>query len=309
MTDSAFSWGSTSANTRSTPTWSAMASAVRALSPVIITTSRPISRIFAMASALDGLGTSATAMIPADRPSTATNIGVFPRVASASEAAGERSERDAALAHELAVAQEHLLAADARLDAAAGERLEILQRQHRHARRSVGALHDRLAQGMLRALLRRGGQLEQRVLARTPSASTMSVTTGAPSVIVPVLSSTTVWMRWVSSSAAPPLMRMPFSAPLPVPTMMAVGVARPSAQGQAMTSTAVKMVMLNTTLWPLRSQAAPASEGDQHDDRHEVSRDHVGELRDRGLRALRLLDELDDLGQGGVGCPRGWHGR
>ena len=85
------------------------------------------------------------------------------------------------------------------------------------------------------------------------------MTTGAPSVIVPVLSSTTVRIRWVSSRAAPLLMRMPLSAPLPVPTMIAVGVARPRAHGHAMTSTAVKMVRLNTTLWPLRSQAAPAA--------------------------------------------------
>jgi hypothetical protein len=32
---------------------------------------------------------------------------------------------------------------------------------------------------------------------------------------------------------------MPFSAPLPVPTMMAVGVASPRAQGHAITTTAV----------------------------------------------------------------------
>ena len=33
------------------------------------------------------------------------------------------------------------------------------------------------------------------------------------------------------SNASPDLMRIPFSAPFPVPTMMATGVARPSAQG------------------------------------------------------------------------------
>ena len=70
----------------------------------------------------------------------------------------------------------------------------------------------------------------------------MSVTTGLPSVSVPVLSSTTGLSLCAVSSASPPVMRMPFSAPLPVPTMMAVGVARPSAQGQAMTSTATKSI-------------------------------------------------------------------
>ena len=37
--------------------------------------------------------------------------------------------------------------------------------------------------------------------------------------------------------ASAPLNRMPFCAPMPVPAMMALGVARPTAQGQEMTST------------------------------------------------------------------------
>ena len=73
-----------------------------------------------------------------------------------------------------------------------------------------------------------------------PSSAMTSVTLGLPSVMVPVLSSTTASSVCAVSSEAPSLMRMPFSAPLPVPTMMAVGVARPRAQGHAMTSTATK---------------------------------------------------------------------
>ena len=44
-------------------------------------------------------------------------------------------------------------------------------------------------------------------------------------------------MRPVSSRLAAVLNRMPFFAPSPLPTMMATGVARPSAHGQLMTST------------------------------------------------------------------------
>jgi len=65
----------------------------------------------------------------------------------------------------------------------------------------------------------------------------MSVTFGSPEVMVPVLSSATIWMRPVSSSEAAVLKRMPFFAPRPLPTMIATGVARPSAHGQLMTST------------------------------------------------------------------------
>ena len=43
----------------------------------------------------------------------------------------------------------------------------------------------------------------------------------------------------VVSSGSPPLIKMPLVAPTPVPTMTAVGVARPSAQGQAMRRTAM----------------------------------------------------------------------
>ncbi len=69
-----------------------------------------------------------------------------------------------------------------------------------------------------------------------------------PVVIVPVLSSTTVSIRRVDSSTSGPLMRMPSWAPRPVPTSSAVGVARPSAQGQAMMRTATAAV--NAVLAP-----------------------------------------------------------
>ena len=59
-----------------------------------------------------------------------------------------------------------------------------------------------------------------------------------PVVTVPVLSSTTTSTVLVDSSASGPLIRMPSWAPRPVPTIRAVGVARPSAHGQAMINTA-----------------------------------------------------------------------
>mmetsp|Transcript_12737 Transcript_12737/g.44242 ORF Transcript_12737/g.44242 Transcript_12737/m.44242 type:complete len:356 (+) Transcript_12737:314-1381(+) len=65
------------------------------------------------------------------------------------------------------------------------------------------------------------------------------VTLGRPSVRVPVLSNTTLRTLPARSSASPPLMRMPCDAPTPVPTITAVGVARPRAHGHAVTSTAM----------------------------------------------------------------------
>ena len=55
------------------------------------------------------------------------------------------------------------------------------------------------------------------------------------------MSRTTVVSLCAFSRASPPLIRIPDLAPLPVPTMIEVGVARPIAQGQAMISTATKL--------------------------------------------------------------------
>ena len=71
----------------------------------------------------------------------------------------------------------------------------------------------------------------------------ISVTTGFPSVIVPVLSSTTASMRRAVSRLSASFINIPFSAPLPIPTIMAVGVASPKAHGQAITSTVVAAIM------------------------------------------------------------------
>jgi len=64
------------------------------------------------------------------------------------------------------------------------------------------------------------------------------VTAGWPWVRVPVLSTASTAIFSARSRASAFFTRMPALAPRPVPTMMAVGVARPRAQGQAMTSTA-----------------------------------------------------------------------
>ena len=67
--------------------------------------------------------------------------------------------------------------------------------------------------------------------------TTESVISGLPLVIVPVLSKMTIFTSLKVWIASPERIRMPFSAPLPLPTINAVGVAKPRAQGQAMTST------------------------------------------------------------------------
>ncbi|MBA7567408.1 hypothetical protein ES708_09119 [subsurface metagenome] len=70
----------------------------------------------------------------------------------------------------------------------------------------------------------------------------ISVTSGFPLVRVPVLSNIIVVNFSDLSRASPFLTRTPSSAPRPTPTVTAVGVARPSAHGQAITKTEIKLV-------------------------------------------------------------------
>ena len=98
----------------------------------------------------------------------------------------------------------------------------------------------------------------------TPSAGIASSSHIRPSVTVPVLSRTMVVIRRVRSSTSGPLITIPSCAPRPVPTIRAVGVARPSAQGHAMMSTATEAVKASvgspvTTSQPARVASESAS--------------------------------------------------
>ena len=86
-----------------------------------------------------------------------------------------------------------------------------------------------------------------------PSATTISLTLGLPSVIVPVLSRTTNRAFPVSSSDTAVLKSIPFLAPTPFPTIMLTGVASPSAQGQLITRTAMPLARAKPASLPTKS--------------------------------------------------------
>ena len=77
-------------------------------------------------------------------------------------------------------------------------------------------------------------------------------------MIVPVLSKTTVSMLCATSRASADLIKMPFDAPFPVPTMIAVGVARPRAQGQDMTRMEIPIERANSNPYPAKSHTITA---------------------------------------------------
>ena len=102
-------------------------------------------------------------------------------------------------------------------------------------------------------------------LARSPARCRQPISAGLPSVSVPVLSTTSV--STAASARAPRrcLTSTPACAPRPVATMMDIGVARPSAQGQAMISTvtAATRACASWGAGPSRYQTTKASDRDQ----------------------------------------------
>ena len=109
---------------------------------------------------------------------------------------------------------------------------------------------------------------------------------------VPVLSTTRVSTLSSRSSASAFLTRTPACAPRPTPTMIDIGVARPSAQGQAMISTRDRGDQARRrSAARARSQhqaANAASAATMTTAGTNQRRDLVGEALDRRPRALRL---------------------
>ena len=89
-----------------------------------------------------------------------------------------------------------------------------------------------------------------------PSAGITSVTLGSPLVMVPVLSRATISIFPVSSRETAVLNMIPCFAPIPLPTIMATGVASPRAQGQLMTSTEIPLARANPMLSPAISHTS-----------------------------------------------------
>ena len=120
---------------------------------------------------------------------------------------------------------------------------------------------------------------------------------GLPSVSVPVLSTTSVVICSSSSSASAFLNSTPASAPRPVPTMIDIGVASPSAHGHAMMRTAIALTSAYASRGsgPSERPHDERDDGNDHDRRHEPPRHRVGETLNRRTRSLRFADHANDL--------------
>ena len=116
---------------------------------------------------------------------------------------------------------------------------------------------------------------------------------GLPSVSVPVLSKMIAFRRCARSRDSTSLIRMPERAAAPVPVMIAVGVARPSAHGQAITKYRDSG---NERRFENAANEVPGSERDGRDgddDRDENRTDQVHEPLHRRFAGLGVFDELE----------------
>ena len=191
------------------------------------------------------------------------------------------------------------VAVHAGFDAPARHRLETRRRHGRRGRARRCELGDGRGKRVLGASLDGGNPRERGVAGRPRRQTPHASTRGVPSVSVPVLSSTTVSTDASRSSGSPPLMRTPAAAPRPLATMTAVGTARPIAHGQAMISTATAAVSACTSdggsgTTPPDVKVATAIEITTGT---KTRGDAIGQALDRGLRALRVAHQPDDLGE------------
>ena len=240
LTLAALSPGSTSAMTLVMPSSAAIRAAVAALSPVSITTSTPRSRNSATAAAEVGRTASAMPKTATARPSTAASTEVLPAAASAScrGPSTPTSTDSASISRRLPTATRcPSTVATAPCPAMLANSLATRLAAPAVSARCTTALASGCSDSRSTAAISARASL-------SGSTSTMrSVTCGAPIVKVPVLSMTTTLMRLAVSIAVAFLNSTPRLAPRPVPTMIAVGVARPRASGQVTTTT----VMANSS--------------------------------------------------------------
>ena len=232
----ALSPGSTSAITACTPSWAAIRFAVASLSPVSMTTSTPASFNAATAAAEVGRGASAIPINATASPSTATQTTVRPVEARSSRRVfiEPRSTPSRSIRRTFPTATRW------------PSTRAIAPCPGTFSNFSARTFGIPFESACFTTASARGCSDSRSTAAtkrRTPSSvmpsTTTSVTSGSPLVSVPVLSRTTAWMRAEVSRAIAFLNRIPRFAPRPVPTMIAVGVARPSASGQVITTTVI----------------------------------------------------------------------
>ena len=234
--------------TSSMPSLRATAAAVVRLSPVSMTI-----RMFSLCSCWIASGVvclmgSATPISPAALPSTATNIIVWPSARPDSAASTSEST--------LTWASSMSLRLPRRTATPSTRALTPLPVTDSNASTDESWILRASAPATIAAA--RGCSLARSRLAASRNSRTSSKSFagwmltrwGFPSVSVPVLSTTRVSTFRMNSIASAFLKSTPMVAPLPIATMIDIGVANPSAQGQAIINTATALIRA----WAIRGE-------------------------------------------------------
>jgi len=222
------------------PSFLATVRAVVRLSPVAITVRMPSAFSAASASAVVALIGSETATIPASCPATARYMTLAPSCRNASPCAAIASHETPACCISAV-----LPSATARPPTVPRTPMPLLDSKasglSSESPRSTAARTIAAASGCSLPWSMLAARRSTSSSAWPGAASTRSKD-GRPSVRVPVLSTIRVSTRRKFSIAAASRNKTPCVAALPVATMIDIGVARPSAQGHAMMSTATALM-------------------------------------------------------------------
>ena len=174
-----------------------------------------------------------------------------------------------------------------RRGAEAGLRRELPRR-----RRNVGSGDDRRGQRVIRELLDRGGDLDQRTVARRRPRDLEPPERHRPGLVERDERRLPAGLERGAVSHEHAL-----AAVAPSATLMASGVASPSAHGHATTSTATAVMSACDARRPASTQPTPVTNGKRDHADREVERGLVGEPLGRRALLERVLDERTDARQ------------
>jgi hypothetical protein len=270
-----------------------MARAAPRLSPEIITVRMPRARSAASASRAPGLGSSPKAISAC---SGQPLVGLCarpgptpwrPRPAGA-RAVGQRAQRHAQLLHPAQAAHQVAAALHLALGAPARHGAHPCRAPAHFQAALARGRHHGARQRVLAAALQAGGAAAARLPRPAPGPPPARSAGAGPRSACRSCQRPPVSTLCASSSACASLIRMPCFAATPVPAMMAAGVASPSAQGQAITSTATARI--SAVSGRRRPQPAQQRQQRHHQHhRHEHRRHLVHQALDRRLgRPARL---------------------
>ena len=282
----------------------AMAAAVAWLSPVIITTSMPIEARSATAAGASALRVSATASTPRTSPSQPAKMAVLPSLSSrwarSSRAGGMASSVSAMSLRRPTWTTTPSRVASTPWPATDGNRWR------RGGQAPVaGAVHHRPAHRVLGGVLDRCRPAEE--VARVDAVGGFDVGEGhlAPGERAGLVEDD----RVDALGALEDLAALDEDAHGRAPARAhhdGRGRGQPEGAGAGDDQDRHGGDQAGVGVAGQQPPTQEGAQGDQGDDGDEDPRDAVGEALDRGLGALGLLDQADDLGQGGVAARRRW---